>query len=119
MVKSGGRDRSRARARMGRGGIRVDYGDFARTCRCRRRRSHHQSLKKIVWTAVTPPLLRIARISTMAGSDNPFVNADAWRRHPLLNNTWRHIAPGFFIGLTAFGVFYAYDKATSKKPAKH
>ena len=55
----------------------------------------------------------------MAGSDNPFVNADAWRRHPLLNNTWRHIAPGFFIGLTAFGVFYAYDKATSKKPAKH
>ncbi|MDA9097745.1 NADH dehydrogenase [ubiquinone] 1 beta subcomplex subunit 3 [bacterium] len=55
----------------------------------------------------------------MAGSDNPFVNADAWRKHPLLNNTWRHIAPGFFIGLTAFGVFYAYDKATAKKTAKH
>ena len=69
--------------------------------------------------SLTPPHFRIARISTMAGSDNPFVNADAWRRHPLLNNTWRHIAPGFFIGLTAFGVFYAYDKATSKKPAKH
>ena len=56
---------------------------------------------------------------TMAGSDNPFVNADAWRKHPLLNGTWRHIAPGFFIGLTAFGAFYAYDKATQKKAAKH
>ena len=56
---------------------------------------------------------------TMAGSDNPFVNADAWRKHPLLNGTWRHIAPGFFIGLTAFGAFYAYDKATHKKAAKH
>ena len=56
---------------------------------------------------------------TMAGSDNPFVNADAWRKHPLLNGTWKHIAPGFFIGLTAFGVFYAYDKATSKKTSKH
>ncbi len=56
---------------------------------------------------------------TMAGSDNPFKNADAWRKHPLLNGTWKHIAPGFFIGLTAFGVFYAYDKATTKKTAKH
>ncbi len=56
---------------------------------------------------------------TMAGSDNPFVNADAWRKHPLLNGTWRHIAPGFFIGLTAFGAFYAYEKATEKKAAKH
>jgi|TARA_B110000977_G_scaffold197816_1_gene281278 hypothetical protein len=63
--------------------------------------------------------LRPTHASTMAGSDNPFVNADAWRKHPLLNNTWRHIAPGFFIGLTAFGVFYAYDKATAKKTAKH
>ena len=56
---------------------------------------------------------------TMAGSDNPFKNADAWRKHPLLNGTWKHIAPGFFIGLTAFGVFYAYDKATTRKTAKH
>ena len=55
----------------------------------------------------------------MAGSDNPFKNADAWRKHPLLNGTWKHIAPGFFIGLTAFGVFYAYDKATTRKTAKH
>ena len=71
----------------------------------------------------TPPTapLRPAHLSsfTMAGSDNPFVNADAWRKHPLLNGTWRHIAPGFFIGLTAFGAFYAYDKATQKKAAKH
>ena len=56
---------------------------------------------------------------TMAGSDNPFVNADAWRKHPLLNGTWRHVAPGFFIGLSAFGAFYAYEKATEKKAAKH
>lgn len=71
----------------------------------------------------TPPTapLRPAHLGsfTMAGSDNPFVNADAWRKHPLLNGTWRHIAPGFFIGLTAFGAFYAYDKATQKKAAKH
>ena len=55
----------------------------------------------------------------MAASDNPFVNADAWRKHPLLTGTWRHMAPGFFIGLAAFGAFYAYDKATAKKTAKH
>eukprot|EP00227_Mantoniella_beaufortii_P011226 CAMPEP_0197590524 /NCGR_PEP_ID=MMETSP1326-20131121/11459_1 /TAXON_ID=1155430 /ORGANISM="Genus nov. species nov., Strain RCC2288" /LENGTH=56 /DNA_ID=CAMNT_0043155619 /DNA_START=42 /DNA_END=212 /DNA_ORIENTATION=- len=54
----------------------------------------------------------------MTLNDNPFVNNDAWRKHPLLNGTWRHIAPGFFIGLAAFGVFYAYDKATSPKDAK-
>jgi len=71
-------------------------------------------------TPATAPL-RPAHLGsfTMAGSDNPFVNADAWRKHPLLNGTWRHIAPGFFIGLTAFGAFYAYDKATQKKAAKH
>lgn len=52
-------------------------------------------------------------------ADNPFVKADAWRKHPLLTGTWRHAAPGFFIGLAAFGVFVAFDKATAKKAAKH
>lgn len=68
------------------------------------------------------PLAKIRRTShnkTMAASDNPFVNADAWRKHPLLTGTWRHVAPGFFIGLAAFGAFYTYDKATAKKTAKH
>lgn len=55
----------------------------------------------------------------MAGSDNPFVNADAWRRHPLLTGTWKHVAPGFFIGLAGITAYIAYDKASSKKTAKH
>ena len=55
----------------------------------------------------------------MAGSDTPFVNADAWRRHPLLTGTWKHVAPGFFIGLAGITAYIAYDKATSKKTAKH
>ena len=57
--------------------------------------------------------------TAMAMDQNPFKNTDAWRRHPLLNNTWKHGAPGFFIGLAAFSAFYAYDKATSRKTAKH
>ena len=59
------------------------------------------------------------RARTMAGSDNPFANADAWRKHPLLTGTWRAAAPGFFLGLAAFGCYYAFDKATAKKQAKH
>ena len=55
----------------------------------------------------------------MAGSDNPFANADAWRKHPLLTGTLRAAAPGFFLGLAAFGCYYAFDKATAKKQAKH
>ena len=50
----------------------------------------------------------------MAG-DNPFAKADMWRKHPLLNGTWRHIAPGFFLGLGAFAVYYAVDKASGTK----
>ncbi len=65
------------------------------------------------------PRLAIAYRTAMAMDQNPFKNTDAWRRHPLLNNTWKHGAPGFFIGLAAFSVFYAYDKATSRKTAKH
>ena len=57
--------------------------------------------------------------TAMAMDQNPFKNTDAWRRHPLLNNTWKHGAPGFFIGLAAFSAFHAYDKATSRKTAKH
>ena len=63
--------------------------------------------------------LAIAYRTAMAMDQNPFKNTDAWRRHPLLNNTWKHGAPGFFIGLAAFSAFYAYDKATSRKTAKH
>ena len=65
---------------------------------------------------------RIARdpaVCTMAGSENPFANADAWRRHPLLTGTWKHVAPGFFIGLAGITAYIAYDKASSKKTAKH
>ena len=49
----------------------------------------------------------------------PFANADAWRRHPLLTGTWKHVAPGFFIGLAGITAYIAYDKASSKKTAKH
>ena len=55
----------------------------------------------------------------MAGSENPFANADAWRRHPLLTGTWKHVAPGFFIGLAGITAYIAYDMASSKKTAKH
>ena len=58
-------------------------------------------------------------VCTMAGSENPFANADAWRRHPLLTGTWKHVAPGFFIGLAGITAYIAYDKASSKKTAKH
>jgi|AntAceMinimDraft_5_1070358.scaffolds.fasta_scaffold56479_1 hypothetical protein len=52
-------------------------------------------------------------------SSNPFVNNDRWRKHPLLTGTWKHTFPGFFIGVAAFGVFYAYEKTIAKKTEKH
>lgn len=65
------------------------------------------------------PTIAHCQPHAMAMDQNPFKNSDAWRRHPMLNNTWKHGAPGFFIGLAAFSAFYAYDKATSSKTAKH
>lgn len=35
---------------------------------------------------------------------------EAWRAHPLLNNTMRHSMPGLGLGLAAFAVYVAYDQ---------
>lgn len=40
--------------------------------------------------------------------------AEAWRAHPLLNNTWRHSMPGLGLGLAAFAVYVAYDKLVAQ-----
>lgn len=37
---------------------------------------------------------------------------EAWRAHPLLKFNPRNALPGFFLGLGAFAVYVAYDKAT-------
>lgn len=45
---------------------------------------------------------------------------EAWRAHPLLKFQKRNAVPGFFIGLTAFAAYVAYDKATNTgKDAHH
>jgi hypothetical protein len=52
------------------------------------------------------------------------VNTQGWRSKSgssaVLNDpsAWRHAAPGFFIGLAAFGLFVACDKSTAKDTAK-
>lgn len=49
-------------------------------------------------------------------------SVDAWRSHPLINNTWRHSMPGLGLGLAAFAVYVAYDKlggAPAKEDAHH
>lgn len=49
--------------------------------------------------------------------------AEAWRQHPLINNTWRHSMPGLGLGLAAFAAYMAYDqlvvKAGAPKQAGH
>ncbi len=40
--------------------------------------------------------------------------AEAWRAHPLLNNTMRHSMPGLGLGLAAFAVYVAYDQLVVK-----
>ena len=44
---------------------------------------------------------------------------EAWRKHPLLKFNPRAVFPGFFIGLGAFAVYVAVDKATAKPDAHH
>lgn len=41
--------------------------------------------------------------------------AEAWRAHPLINNTMRHSMPGFGLGLAAFAVYVAYDQLTKQQ----
>lgn len=44
---------------------------------------------------------------------------EAWRAHPLLRFQYRNAVPGFFIGLGAFAVYVAYDKATNTGKGGH
>lgn len=43
-----------------------------------------------------------------------FRRRDAWRKHPMLSNQFRHATPGLGIALVAFGIYVvgemAYDK---------
>lgn len=43
-----------------------------------------------------------------------FRRRDAWRKHPMLSNQFRHATPGLGIAVVAFGVYlvgeYAYNK---------
>jgi hypothetical protein len=44
---------------------------------------------------------------------------EAWRAHPLLKFNPRNAAPGFVLGLGAFFVYVAYDKATGGSGGHH
>jgi hypothetical protein len=49
---------------------------------------------------------------------NPFVRADAWRAHPLLNKPWGHAFPGLALGAALFAGYVAMDKAKTATAAK-
>lgn len=51
-------------------------------------------------------------------SSNPFIRADAWRAHPLLNKPWGHAFPGLALGAALFAGYVAMDKAKSATAAK-
>ncbi|KAG8368945.1 hypothetical protein BUALT_Bualt15G0099100 [Buddleja alternifolia] len=46
-----------------------------------------------------------------------FRRRDEWRKHPMLNNQWRHATPGLGIALVAFGIYLVgetvYDKMSN------
>ena len=60
----------------------------------------------------------IAAIRTTDPMSNPFVRADAWRAHPLLNKPWGHAFPGLALGAALFAGYVAMDKAKTATAAK-
>ena len=57
-------------------------------------------------------------IRTTDPMSNPFVRADAWRAHPLLNKPWGHAFPGLALGAALFAGYVAMDKAKTATAAK-
>lgn len=57
----------------------------------------------------------------MAGLN--WAKLDAWRSHPLLNNTMKYSVPGIKAGFAAFAVYVIYDQTagrlTRKSSAAH
>ncbi len=45
--------------------------------------------------------------------------AEAWRQHPMLNNTMRHSMPGLGLGLAAFAVYVLYDQTVGGSKKGH
>ncbi|XP_023738145.1 NADH dehydrogenase [ubiquinone] 1 beta subcomplex subunit 3-B [Lactuca sativa] len=43
-----------------------------------------------------------------------FRRRDAWRKHPMLTNQFRHATPGLGIALVAFGVYVVAEIAYNK-----
>ena len=39
---------------------------------------------------------------------------DAWRSHPLLNNTMKYSVPGITAGFAAFAVYVAFDQTVGR-----
>lgn len=52
-----------------------------------------------------------------------FRRRDAWRKHPMLSNQFRHATPGLGIALVAFGVYLVaeqvYDRINSPSSSHH
>ncbi|GER25345.1 replication factor C / DNA polymerase IIIgamma-tau subunit [Striga asiatica] len=43
-----------------------------------------------------------------------FRRRDAWRKHPMLTNQWRHATPGLGIAVVAFGIYLVGEAAYNK-----
>jgi len=71
------------------------------------------STSSVEWTRS-----EIAAIRTTDPMSNPFVRADAWRAHPLLNKPWGHAFPGLALGAALFAGYVAMDKAKTATAAK-
>lgn len=66
--------------------------------------------------------LRLHHVSTTMALN--WQKLDAWRSHPLLNNTMKYSVPGIKAGFAAFAVYVVYDQTAGRmmrgnKPAAH